>query len=126
MWLAGDRHWTYAPVATSLDEVKSKFERHVLLDGQVRFLAGWFQHTLPSAPVERLAVLRLEIDMYKSTIVALRSLYPKSPVGGYLIVDGYSNAPGCKKAVDDFRREQDITEDLRVVDYRGVFWQRVR
>jgi O-methyltransferase len=75
LWLAGDRHWTYAPVATSLHEVKSNFEWHVLPDGQVRFLAGWFQHTLPSAPVERLAVLRLDGEMYESTIVALRSLY---------------------------------------------------
>lgn len=106
--------------------MKSDFERYDLLDGQVRFLAGWFQDPLPSAPVERLAVLQLDVDMYESTIVALRSLYPKLSVGGYLIVNDYSNASGCKKAVDDFRREQGITENLGVIDYSGVFWQRLR
>ncbi len=123
---ADDRHWTYAPVAASLDEVKANFARYGLLDDQVRFLVGWFQDTLPSAPVEKLALARLDGDMYESTIVALRSLYPKLSAGGYLIVDDYSNAPGCKKAVDDFRREQGITEELRLIDYSGAFWQRLK
>lgn len=42
--------------------------RYDLLDEQVRFLKGWFKDTLPPAPVERLAVLRLDGDMYESTM----------------------------------------------------------
>jgi hypothetical protein len=30
----------------------------------VRFLKGWFCNTLPEAPVERLAILRLDGDIY--------------------------------------------------------------
>jgi O-methyltransferase len=59
----------------------------------VRFLPGWFRETLPSAPIKRLAVLRLEGDLYESTIVALDALYPKLSPGGFAIVDDYGAAP---------------------------------
>jgi hypothetical protein len=45
-----------------------------LLDEQVRFLEGWFRDTLPGAPIERLAVLRLDGDLYESTMQALECL----------------------------------------------------
>jgi O-methyltransferase len=71
----GDRHWTQGDLAVPLEVVKRNFERYGLLDERVRFLAGSFADTLPRAPIDRLAVLRLDGDMYESTIVALRALY---------------------------------------------------
>lgn len=68
---AADTHWTFHELAVSLEEVKANFARYGLLDEQVRFLPGWFRDTLPTAPFERLAVLRLDGDLYESTIVAL-------------------------------------------------------
>jgi hypothetical protein len=65
----------------SADEVRRNFECYGLLDEQVRFFEGFFQDTLASAPIERLAVLRLDGDMYESTIVARRALYPKVTPG---------------------------------------------
>src|SRR4029077_257254 len=76
-------------IAVPLDEVKANFERYGLLDDRVRFLVGWFADTLPAAPVDRLAVLRLDGDMYQSTIEALDALYPKVSAGGYVIIDDY-------------------------------------
>jgi O-methyltransferase len=120
----GDRHWKKEELAVSLDQVQTNFRRYGLLDEQVQFLVGWFRDTLPNAPIERLAVLRLDGDMYESTIVALRSLYPKVSVGGYVIVDDYGAVAGCRKAVDDFREEHGIVDELREIDWSGVFWQR--
>jgi cephalosporin hydroxylase len=58
---------------------------------------------------------------------ALRSLYPKLSVGGYIIVDDYLvEGLGCRQAVDEFRAEQNITEPIQVIDWAGVFWQRLR
>jgi O-methyltransferase len=121
---ANDRYWSFAELAVSLEEVKANFARYGLLDEQVRFLPGWFQDTLPSAPIDRLSVIRLDGDMYQSTIVALTHLYPKLEIGGYLIVDDYGAIPACRQAVDDFRAANKITEDLREVDWTGVYWQR--
>jgi O-methyltransferase len=121
---ARDDHWQHQALAISQDEVAGNFRRYGLLDEQVRFLPGWFRDTLPSAPIDRLAVLRLDGDMYESTIVALESLYPKLAVGGYAIVDDYRSHPACKAAVDDYRKAHSIDDAIEVIDWAGVFWRR--
>lgn len=119
-----DALWTYPYLAVPMDQVQANFRRYGLLDDQVRFLPGWFQDTLPTAPVDRLAVMRLDGDMYDSTMVALRSLYPKLSVGGFVIIDDYQAVRACREAVEDFRTEQGITDELRSVDWTGRFWRR--
>lgn len=121
---AGDIFSGYGALAVSVDDVKANFDRYGLLDDQVRFLPGWFRDTLPDAPVERLAVLRLDGDMYESTIVALEALYPKLSPGGFLIVDDYGAVPACKAAVDKYRADNDIEEPIETIDWGGVFWRR--
>ena len=49
----------------SLEQVRANIARYGLLDAQVRFLEGWFKDTLPGAPIEQLAVLRLDGDLYQ-------------------------------------------------------------
>lgn len=121
---AGDVHWKYADVlAVSLEQVQVNFARYGLLDQQVRFLKGWFRDTLPSAPVERLALLRLDGDMYSSTFDALEHLYPKLSPGGFVIVDDYGAVPACRNAVEDYRARHGITDAIRDIDGTGVFWQ---
>jgi hypothetical protein len=90
----------------------------------VRFLAGWFRETLPTAPIERLAILRIDADMYEATSLALHHLYPKLACGGYVIVDDYGVLQGCRRAVDDFRSRHGITEPVQPIDRAAVFWQR--
>jgi O-methyltransferase len=121
---AGDRHHELTFLAVSLEEVKANFARYGLLDEQVRFLVGWFSDTLPLAPIDRLAVLRLDGDMYASTMVALQALYPRLSIGGYVIVDDYGAVPGCRQAIEDFRAEHTISDPLLPIDWGGVYWQR--
>ena len=119
----GDNLSTFPYLAVSLDEVKKNFSKYGMLDEQVAFLPGWFRDTLPRAPIEKLAVLRIDGDMYESTINPLRHLYPKLSIGGYVIIDDYCLS-GCRKATDDFRREQGIVDELNRVDSCRVFWRR--
>jgi hypothetical protein len=113
-----------AELAVPLETVKATFERYGLLDDNVRFLKGWFKDTLPSAPIERLAVARLDGDMYESTIDALTNLYPKLSPGGYLIVDDYGAVRACKRAVTDYRAQYGIDDPMATIDSSGVFWQK--
>ena len=106
-------------------EVMSNFERYGLLDENVRFLEGWFRDTLPSAPIESLAVLRLDGDLYESTMDALQALYPQLSPGGYLIVDDYYCLESCRLAVDDYREQERIVEPIERIDWTGVFWRKV-
>ena len=115
----------YEELAVSLEEVQRNFERYGLLDDQVRFLEGWFRDTLPRAPIEKLAVMRLDGDLYESTTDALTNLYDRLSPGGYVIIDDYS-IPACRLAVEDFRRARGLTEEIVQIDWTGVFWRRAR
>lgn len=116
----------YDDLRVSLDEVRENFRRYGLLDEQVRFLPGWFAETLSAAPIVRLAVLRLDGDMYGSTMSALNSLYPKLSVGGYVIVDDYGALAGCRQAVEDYRRDHGLVDVPVLFDWAGAWWQRSR
>jgi hypothetical protein len=110
-------------LAISLEEVQRNFSLYGLLDDQVHFLKGWFRDTLPVAPVKQLAVLRLDGDLYESTMIALDHLYPKLSPGGFLIIDDW-NVPEAQHAVHDYRSAHGISEEIQNIDGWGVFWQR--
>ena len=114
----------YPMLAVSLETVRGLFARYRLLDDQVRFLPGWFKDTLPSAPIERLALLRIDGDLYESTRDALAALYPKVSGEGFVIVDDYHCIPACRQAVDEYRQRERITTPLETIDWTGVFWQK--
>ncbi|NDH95935.1 MAG: macrocin O-methyltransferase [Actinobacteria bacterium] len=106
------------------EQVRANFERYGLLDDQVSFLEGWFADTLPTAPINQLAVLRLDGDLYESTMDALVPLYDKVSPGGFVIVDDYGAWEPCRKAVDEFRHRHDITDPIIEVDWTGVYWRK--
>jgi hypothetical protein len=116
----------YKHFAAGLDEVKRNFRAYGLLDDQVRFLPGWFKDTLPSAPIGAIAVMRLDGDYYESTRDALENLYHKLSVGGFAIIDDYGEDSWtyCRRAVDDFRKERGIEDEMVRVDSKCFFWCR--
>jgi O-methyltransferase len=109
-------------LAVSRKEVEDNFRRYGLLDSRVVFLEGWFKDTLPAAPIERLSVLRVDGDMYESTIQALESCYSKVSSGGTVIIDDFHVVEGCARATDDFRARHGITSRLLQIDNIGVWW----
>jgi len=120
---AGDIHHTVKILAVSCNQVKANFAKYGLLDDQVKFLKGWFKDTLPSAPIKALALIRLDGDMYESTMDGLENLYPKLSQGGYIIIDDYV-LPPCRKAVHDYRNRNGLTDDIVDIDGTGAFWKK--
>ena len=90
----------------------------------MKFLKGWFSDTLPDAPIERLAILRLDGDMYQSTSEGFQFLFDKLSPGGFVIVDDYGAVAGCRQAADDFRSSRGITDPIQPIDGIGVYWQK--
>ena len=117
---AGNHLHEFSELAVSLEQVKSNFAKYGLLDSQVIFLKGWFRDTLPKAPIKKLAVLRLDGDMYESTMDALSNLYPKLSLGGYAIVDDYGAIAECRKAVHDYRDANNIQDEIKPIDWTEV------
>lgn len=114
----------YPVLAVGLDKVKESFSRYGLLDENVYFLKGWFRDTLPGCAVEKLALLRLDGDLYESTMDALEAAYHKVVPGGFVIVDDYHIFEPCRKAVDEFRQAQGIAAPLVRIDPSSVYWRK--
>jgi len=116
--------WRRGDMAVPLEDVRNNFARYGLLDDQVVFLEGFFSETLPAAPIRQLSILRVDADLYESTRDVLRSLYFALSAGGYAIFDDYQNLAECRGAIDDFRREHGITEEIHRIDERAVYWRK--
>jgi len=118
--------WHLRPeLRVSLEEVQQNFAKYSLLDHQVKFLKGWFRDTLAGAPIEKLSILRLDGDLYESTMDALSALYPKLSPGGFAIIDDYGlPMEGCRLAVHDYRRMNLINDPIQDIDGWGVYWRR--
>jgi O-methyltransferase len=116
----------YKELAVSLEEVQANFDRYGMLDDRVRFLKGWFKDTLAVAPIEHLAVLRLDGDYYESTIQGLEALFDKVSPGGFVIIDDYFAFEPCRKAVQDFRVANSIDDEIVPVDQASAYWRKSR
>jgi hypothetical protein len=125
----GSRYWASEYLAVSEAQVRRNFEFYGLLDDRVRFLKGFFSDTMPTAPIERIAVLRLDADMYESTTLVLEHLYPRLSRGGYVIIDDYGMLPECNRAVEDYRHARNVREPVEIIGYvgnspLGAYWRK--
>ncbi|MGQ0737262.1 MAG: TylF/MycF/NovP-related O-methyltransferase [Acidobacteriota bacterium] len=125
----GSQLWASEYLAVSVEQVRHNFEFYGLLDDRVHFLKGFFSDTMPTAPVSQIAVLRLDGDMYESTIVVLEHLYPKISSGGYVIIDDFGMLPECNQAVEDYRARHSVVEPLQIIGYvrdapLGAYWRK--
>lgn len=120
----GNRLFQMRILKATKEDVENNFKKFNLLDEKIIFLEGWFSETLPSAPIKSLSLLRLDGDLYESTYLALKYLYPKLSKGGYVIVDDFNAFSYCKKAVIDFRMKNGIKEDIVEIDKEAVFWRK--
>lgn len=107
-----------------LEVVKSNFARYGLLDEQVVFVQGFFAESIPAAPIDQVAVMRLDGDTYESTRDALQGVYPKLAKGGYCIIDDYHSFSDCGRAVEEYRQQHGITEEIVPIDRVAVYWKK--
>ena len=113
----------------SKDEIAASFRDLDLLDGGVRFHKGFFRYSMPRLRAElttdekQIAVLRMDGDMYESTMDILYNLYDLVPMGGCVIVDDWS-IPECKQAITEFRERNKVFDEIVPIDDASMFWCR--
>lgn len=104
-------HPDYLPVARNLIARSSwPQDRFVFVEGDVAT-------TLTETRPERIALLRLDTDVYDSTRVELEQLYPLLSPGGVLIIDDYGQFRGARRATDEFMAQQASAPLLHRVSY---------
>jgi hypothetical protein len=108
----GDLVWCNAP----LDEVKRNIATMGYPPGQLNYVKGKVEDTIPRTIPEKIALLRLDADFYESTAHELKYLYPLLVHGGVLIIDDYGDWAGARKAVDEYIAEYSVKILLNRVD----------
>lgn len=111
-------------LAVSVDDVRSNINRYSLLDDQIVLLKGLFCDTLPALPSLKLAILRIDGDLYSSTMDVLENMYSNVSPGGVVILDDYGVVVDSHRAVLDFRARHEIKEEMFAVDGDAVFWRK--
>ncbi len=95
---------------------KVEIVRELLVDkigypeSKLCFHVGLFQDTVPAAAdIEKIALLRLDGDWYESIKIPLEHLYDRVVKGGVVIIDDYWTYEGCRRALDEFMEERQLT-----------------
>jgi O-methyltransferase len=118
----GDKHYTQTWLSVGLETVKGNFRKYGLLRDNVIFVPGFFEDTMPRLDLGQIALLRLDGDMYQSTLDVLENLYFKVSKGGFVIVDDYG-LNGARNAVHDFLESNNLSPKIKRIDSTGVYWQ---
>lgn len=81
-------HNSVGALAVSLEDVQNNFNLYALgNEERIKFLKGFVKDTLPTAPINKIALLRIDVDAFSATLEVLDELYDKVETGGYIIFD---------------------------------------
>ena len=105
------------PAETPSSEVREAVASTGYPADRIKLVEGRVEETLPERAPERIALLRLDTDLYASTKHELEHLYPRLEPGGVLIVDDYGHFPGARAAVDEYFEETGQRVLLTRIDY---------
>ena len=97
-------------VKASINDVISYTENIFSSTENFYFIKGRVEETLNQKNnlPNQIALLRLDTDWYESTKKELETLYPLLIENGVLIIDDYGDMIGCRKAVDEYFKGQEV------------------
>lgn len=67
--------------------------------------------------------MRLDGDLYESTMDGLNHVYPKLSPGGFCIIDDYYAFPSCARAVNEYRAKHGIKAPIENIDRAAIYWR---
>lgn len=104
--------------AHSLESVIQNFESWGVSLNNVSLVRGWFEDTVKgrAKDIDSIALLRLDGDLYRSTLECMQHLFPKLSKGGVLIIDDYELS-GCAKAIHKFINPKQIKRIHNIAFY---------
>ncbi len=115
----------FPELAVSLGVVQENFTVYGLQGPKVSYLKGWFKDTLPNASIGPIALLRMDGDLYQSTMDILINLYDMVAPGGFVIVDDFGAIAACQQAVLDFFRMRGLpVPQMQEIDWTGVWFRK--
>jgi len=108
---SGERH-KLGGMTVPYNDVINAFKNIGINPNNINFLVGYVNDTLPKADIQRLSLLRVDVDAYSATIEVLENLYDKVVPGGYIIFDDTCLIE-TRHAINDFFTLRHIDIKLR-------------
>lgn len=106
----------------SEEEVRNNLIKWGLWDKvRIKLVSGWVQHSMEDQTPDKIAILRLDMDIYEPTAYVLRKLYDRISKGGIVIIDDWALA-GVRMAVMEFWEEIGITPEIRTIENSTPIW----
>jgi hypothetical protein len=92
-----EERWKDGEFSASIEEVKNNFKKFNILDkNRIIYLEGWVKDTLPTCDINKILLLRVDVDSYSATREVLRYLYDKVVLNGVVVFDDTC----CYEAMD--------------------------
>jgi hypothetical protein len=102
-----------------MKEVQANVDQVGYPDTKISYIQGKIEDTVPQNLPDKISLLRLDMDWYEPTLHALRHMFPRLQPNGVIIIDDYGHWEGCRKAVDEYLDEMNLTILLGRTDYTG-------
>ena len=99
-----------------LEDIRANMALTQYPSDAIFYYKGLVQDTLPSNDSTEISLLRLDTNLYESTVVECAQLMPKLQPGGVLIIDDYFRWLGQQKAVDEYLSESGVRMLLTRID----------
>jgi predicted O-methyltransferase YrrM len=103
-------------VVSTLDETRAVIETAGYPRDKTHYVQGLVEDTIPREVPDRISLLRLDTDFYRSTKHELEHLFPRLSQGGVLLIDDYGAFRGSQIAVDEYFAGQGLRPYLHRVD----------
>ena len=85
-----------------IDKVKRLFVNVLGSMEGVELVKGKVEKTSRNHKIDKISVLRIDVDWYEPTLASLNQFYPLLSTNGVVIIDDYGHHSGSKKATDEF------------------------
>ncbi len=118
----GDIHYQFDYLSVAIEQVRRNLKKYNVSLDSVTLVKGWFSDTLHKLDTDKVAILRLDGDMYSSTIEALEALYHKVAPGGFVIIDDFS-LKGANQAIVDFLNQRSIAVEFVKIDDTASYFR---
>jgi O-methyltransferase len=109
-----------------LDNVKTILHKVNADMENVQIIKGWYEDTFPHQSIQNIALLNIDADWYSSVKLCLETFYDKVTPDGFISIDDYGHWPGCKKAVDEFFAQRNLSYKFNEPDYTARWFQKTQ
>tara|TARA_R110000782_G_scaffold127743_1_gene219328 strand:+ start:980 stop:1708 length:729 start_codon:yes stop_codon:yes gene_type:complete len=100
----GKSFWCYSNLETVKENVNT-----VGYKGEINYIKGLVEDTIPSNGPESISILRIDVDLALPTLHILEHFYDRVVPGGYIIFDDYGYFKETQRIIDEFLLDKSMT-----------------